>query len=678
MASRCLKLLSVFRHAGSVHRNLSSVIAIESKEKISRAKEYNTETNLKYFGDPDTFGTLSRKINVEEEVTEKGDILEEQFLQNVPVSSQKLTTRQYADLIKQYLRHKRLKEAIDVLEVRMLTENRVKPENYIYNILIGACADVGYTKKAFKLFNDMKRRALQPTGDTYTCLFHACANSPFPSYGLQQALHLRSLMIEKGVVPNLTNYNSMIKAFGRCGDLPTAFQIVDEMKSLKIKVRVHTLNHLLHACIADKSSGLRHALIVWRKMLKLREKPNIYSFNLMLKCVKECDLGSKEDIEQLLSVIQGHVALDSCKSNQLSPKVKQIEDTKQILSSPLENIQVSEKQHTDNTEELPRFVSNDEDGNDKISLTFVDNASKPVPVTELRTVPNLLSRSLNISQVLSLQEVHSLQDKFAVLGGQDDFLKEMEVYSVQPDIKTFTQMLPLIEDTPEAEIRLLETMKKEGIKADIDFYNMLIKKRCLRSDYDGAFEVKNIIQQENKFRKKKYGLKKKLKLNMNIITYGTLALACRTKEKAEELLTKMKEQQLKINIVILGTLLRQGTATSNFGYILYVMNIVKEENIKVNDIFLKHLEEFNDKCVSIIQSEQKGPSNIFTKAYNNFSKVYSNWLKEVDVVLKPEHPWAQFQESYPDTVQRTNIKIKEPNKFYRNINRKKYIEYKPI
>lgn len=31
------------------------------------------------------------------------------------------------------------------------------------------------------------------------------------------------------------------------------------------------------------------------------------------------------------------------------------------------------------------------------------------------------------------------------------------------------------------------------------------------------------------------------------------------------------------------------------------MEVVKEENVKVNDIFIKHLEAFNDKCAHIVK-----------------------------------------------------------------------------
>lgn len=535
MAFRCINLLKNIRCSNAIisrHNLLSTAV---SKEKSSEIKEFKTENNITYLGDPDTFGTLSGRTPIPETLEDEGDLKEEQYLQNKPLKSQQLTTKQYADLIKQYLKHKRLNEAINVLETRMLKEDRVKPENYIYNILIGACAEVGYTKKAFKLFNDMKRRALKPTGDTYTCLFQACINSPWPTDGLKLAHHLRNHMIEKGIEPNLTNYNVMIKAFGRCSDLPTAFKIVDEMISKKMKIRVHTFNHLIQACISDKNYGLKHALIVWRKMLKMREKPNIYSFNLMLKCVKDCNLGSKEDLLEVVSLIQEHMALLNMK-----PKVLQIEDSK--ISLPLNTASKHEelnyqtnvydsskvtkrssesrnqiaKEFTEVKQERPTDLNlnkddvtkgSSENGNqiakeitevkqegptdlnlnkDNVSLEVVENYQRPAPPVEKRTAPNLLSKVVLLDKILGIQEVHTPQDKFAIIGGQDDFLKEMEVYSVKPDLKTFTQMLPVIEDNTEAENKLLETMQSLDIKTDIDFYNALIKKRCFRQDYDSA------------------------------------------------------------------------------------------------------------------------------------------------------------------------------------------------
>ncbi|CAG9561050.1 unnamed protein product [Danaus chrysippus] len=704
MAFRCLNLLKNLKNGSStiIRQSLLSTTTITniSQQKIQSIKEYKTENNITYLEDPDTFGTLSGQKVIKETLEDEGDIKEEKYLQEQPLISQKLTIKQYADIIKQYLQHKRIKEAIDVLETRMLKEDRVKPENYIYNILIGACAEVGYTKKAFQLYNDMKRRALRPTGDTYTCLFEACINSPYPSYGLKMATHLRNLMIEKNIEPNLTNYNVMIKAFGRCSDLQTAFKIVDEMMSKKIKIRSHTFNHLLQACITDKNQGLKYALIVWRKMLNMKEKPNLYSFNLMLRCVKDCNVGTKEDLLEVIGIIEANLPLTSV------GKLKQIEGQQQRLISgaPNDRNMIEDQSFVHSSSDLEQnvvtkadekhvkpkeFSKSSSDGEcssttdltdlavvsqNQNTLEIVEDYKKTAPPPK-RYAPNLLSKVVQIDQVLAFQDVSTPQEKFAIIGGQEDFLNEMDVYSIKPDIKTFTQMLPLIENSTEAENKLISTMKSLKIKRDIDFYNMLIKKRCLRMDYDGAFMVRNMIEEDNASQRK-HPFNKKHKIKVDIMTYGALALACTTREKAEKLLNEMKEKQLKVNIEMLGALLKNAAINMQFGYVLYVMDIVKQEKLKVNTAFLRHLEAFNDRCLrSIEKSEkEKRDSPVLKAAYNRFSDIYSNWIKDVNAeeALKPENPWKQFTEPHPTTVQREQFQIVEPKRFY-----KKQRHYRP-
>lgn len=59
----------------------------------------------------------------------------------------------------------------------------------------------------------------------------------------------------------------------------------------------------------------------------------------------------------------------------------------------------------------------------------------------------------------------------------------------------------------------------------------------------------------------------------------------------------------RVNIEILGTLLRHGTAHYQFDYVIYIINVVREENLKVNDVFVKHLEAFNDKCAKNLENK---------------------------------------------------------------------------
>lgn len=70
-------------------------------------------------------------------------------------------------------------------------------------------------------------------------------------------------------------------------------------------------------------------------------------------------------------------------------------------------------------------------------------------------------------------------------------------------------------------------------------------------------------------------------------------------------------------------------------------------------------------------------SEVFKKSYEIFAKYYPNWLKDVNIeeALKPDHPWQQFRENYPETVQRDIVKIKQPKKFFKR--NKKYVPYTP-
>ncbi len=109
----------------------------------------------------------------------------------------------------------------------------------------------------------MKKFQIKPKASTYTSLFNACANSPWKEDGLQRAMNLRQLILEQdATVLNIASYNSMIKAFAMCGDLVTAFAVVDEVIAADIKPDYSTFSALLMATVGDKSTGFRLAIEV--------------------------------------------------------------------------------------------------------------------------------------------------------------------------------------------------------------------------------------------------------------------------------------------------------------------------------------------------------------------------------------------------------------------------------
>lgn len=474
-------------------------------EKLGKLKDKDFLANLK--NDPDTFGTQH-----EEEYIDEGDMEEERYISERPLRSQKLSDKKYADIIKALIRKRKIKEAIDVVEVRMIKEDRVKPAAYIYNLIIGACGRVGYTKKAFMLYNDMKRRGLSPMGGTYTALFNACSNSPWPlTDGLTRAKHLHEIMKEKSFEPNETTYNAMIKAFGRCGDIATAFFLVDEMIYKKIRIRDDTFTFLLQACISDTEAGFRHALLVWRKLIDKKIWPSIYNYNTLLRCIRDCGLGdietTKDVINKILSSNKSQLVVHAQQNLKLLVQDNVLHKNDDI---PLSDIKTSAQEKEINQsgivsqpeKEMQQNLTSHNISNltdtEQLTESQVSSIHKQTQLKENvdsfshNLKPNLIATVPYLGSLISLSEVKRPEDRLLLVGGFKGFLEDMAEHNCKPDIKTFTQLLDCIPGSLAAEQELLSLLPKYGLKPDLDFYNMLMKKRSLRGDYEGA-KVKNSI-----------------------------------------------------------------------------------------------------------------------------------------------------------------------------------------
>ncbi|XP_052873607.1 pentatricopeptide repeat-containing protein 1, mitochondrial [Anopheles cruzii] len=566
--------------------------------------------------DADRFGTLSPQVD-EPETPDKGDLCEEEFLQRGTLRRQRFSIRQYADMIKDHLKNNRIQEAIDVVAVTMKND-RVKPTNYHFNLLIGGCSRVGYSKKAFQLYNKMKQHGLKVTGGTYTSLFNACAMSPFPGDGLKRSNQLREVMLEKGYDPNETNYNAMIKAYGRCGDLKTAFQLVDEMMSRQLPIATDTFNFLLQACISDNEHGFRHALLVWHRMHRMQVTPNRYSFNLLLRCVRDCQMGPIETMEECIEQILSN-SIGNLGSNMITRSEKSVMDD-------LPNVRIAE----------PTAVQT--------------NITKPL---QSEGVPDLLSPSPHLGSLVKLGEVRKPEDRLLLLGGFAKVLSEMAKCGAEPDIRTMTELLDVIPPTYAAEKHILTTIKQLKLRCDIDFFNILIKKRSMRFDYEGAKDVLHMIEAAN--------------LEPDIVTYGVLALGCQTQDEARSLLKMMHEVDVRVNIQILGAMLRQGCARRNFRYITEILNIVKRERLMPNEQFLRHLEDFTKVCEKRDREYESKPNKkdreVFKMEYNRYRMQLDAWREHMGLHglaldqalgIVRSHPWEQFKE--PQAAGYENVK----------------------
>lgn len=80
----------------------------------------------------------------------------------------------------------------------------------------------------------------------------------------------------------------------------------------------------------------------------------------------------------------------------------------------------------------------------------------------------------------------SAEGRLALSGGMLGILSSMVADDVTPDIKTLSQLVNAIPSNAQAEKELIQVLNSQSIQPDVDFFNMLIRKRNLRKDYDGA------------------------------------------------------------------------------------------------------------------------------------------------------------------------------------------------
>lgn len=96
---------------------------------------------------------------------------------------------------------------------------------------------------------------------------------------------------------------NFLPAFAKCGSLEEAFKVVDYMMDRKLQLTPDTMNNLLLACRADRKAGFRNALLIYRKLIQYRLTPDIYHFNLLINCVRDCSIGDIDSTVDMLKMI---------------------------------------------------------------------------------------------------------------------------------------------------------------------------------------------------------------------------------------------------------------------------------------------------------------------------------------------------------------------------------------
>ena len=600
----------------------------------------------------DSFGTLNPKSETPIDLDDNDG--ESEFLAKI-ADTGRPKPFDYLNQIEKLLKPPNvdLQQALEVFDVDMKREY-VKPIPEIYRVLIHACGNKGYCDKAFELYRQYTSRRFPANHGIFSDLFNSCANCPkdkeiMKNRSLQHAkkLYLKINASYSGHL-NPVLYHNMIKAFGRCGEIEYAFDLLDKMGEKRVRVDASTICHLLHGCIEDKKSGLRHALILWRKMRRFRIKPNVQSYNLMLRAVKECGVGDPQFLQDVLIETMSSKDVRKLKRKSNDNLIADPQNRSNIPLITTETAPTSTfREKVDNSYVI---CADSSEAKDSTVNKIVNNDGKTSTLIKTTEVfPNFLSPTPNFDcdqGIVGLSEnaLRSSQEKFSLFGNVSEFLELMvNIDKVEPDIKTISQLLHCIE--PQEEYLLLTYIKQYKITTDIDFFNQLMRKRIARYHYQLARKTLEDISEFD--------------LAPDIATFGCLAMTCSNDKLMFNLLKDMNTSGIKPNVQIITALLKSACHRCSFKGVEVMLDIMTKRNIKPTIQTIITLEHFYQTCRKIIILLDRGDSkekldhsstivkvlkDDLSKGSSSWSRhltLYTKWLEKTEIDY-PSHPWKQF------------------------------------
>ncbi|XP_062383323.1 pentatricopeptide repeat-containing protein 1, mitochondrial [Sardina pilchardus] len=549
---------------------------------------------------------------------------------------------------KKLIKEDKLPEALDMFETEMLQGERLQPEEFNYTVLIGGCGRVGYVKKAFKLYQDMKKRGLEPTEATYTALFNACAESPWKQSALEQALKLEQELRRKNIPLNPISHRALLKTMALTADLQSALRVFRDMLACGHPITQETFQCLLMSCVKDKTDGFRLALQVWHQMLKMGIKPDTHNYNILLRATRDCGIGDVALASKLLLKKQNTSPLtlgagtrdrrakikessrprpldiDAFESQLFADTRSQQTDTESIESTEKGR---TEKKHSHTQEAQRANVTDRQQTTDSQSALQVYDSGMSIhsPGSSAFSPPNLLDPATLRSDNLSLGTVSSASDRLALIGSMEGFLGKMAEQGLQPTLKTLTLLADVVEPGDQAVQALLSVANENKIKPDVPFFNTLIRRAAMTGDLKGAKATLEMMSNR--------------KLLPDVKSFCNVALACNTKHAGLQLLSDMESCRLAPNAHVYSALIRQASRRLDYVYLKEILASMHEKQVAPNEVILRQLEFAAQYPPNYDKYKSK---NIYLEKIDGFRGFYQVWLQIMPGQETP-HPWEKFQ-----------------------------------
>jgi len=162
----------------------------------------------------------------------------------------------------------------------------VTPDLISYSTLIKGHCSRGCLEQGLQLLGLMQRRGISPDAIVFNSILDGCAHKQMRTLTDQVLKDMETA----GIAPSNFTLSILVKLYGRCSDLETAFHVVDTYPTkyqFKLNAQVYTC--LMSACIAN--SALPRALEVYERMAAAGCPSDAKMYHTLLSgCVRHGDL----------------------------------------------------------------------------------------------------------------------------------------------------------------------------------------------------------------------------------------------------------------------------------------------------------------------------------------------------------------------------------------------------
>lgn len=194
-------------------------------------------------------------------------------------------------------------EAFKIFKNEICVHHKDRIDEFTYNQLLLACARSSKWNLSFRIYNDMKKRAVKPTIKTISNMFNCLATVSYPTkeekikYTKEKIQYLISEMEKNQIEPNTQSYNILLKVLGSIQDFQSSLKLISEMNAnSKISTDITTYTQLVEIFGKD---NLVAVFSIWDDLKERDIQPTNQFYNSLMKY---CNLHRKPEISIEISL----------------------------------------------------------------------------------------------------------------------------------------------------------------------------------------------------------------------------------------------------------------------------------------------------------------------------------------------------------------------------------------